>query len=62
MTVKLGETMTVKQLRHLHSQYDMLTDQASALSQGSYGRGGLAHTTVAGSLLHGLKEVVYCGF
>lgn len=29
----------------------------SELPQNSYGRGGLAHTTVAGSLLHGLKEV-----
>ncbi|PQM33069.1 auxin binding protein 1 [Prunus yedoensis var. nudiflora] len=29
----------------------------SALPQSNYGRGGLAHTTVAGSLLHGLNEV-----
>ncbi|KAM1278990.1 hypothetical protein ACFX13_031924 [Malus domestica] len=29
----------------------------SELPQDNYGRGGLAHTTVAGSLLHGLKEV-----
>ncbi|KAK9137130.1 hypothetical protein Sjap_007724 [Stephania japonica] len=29
----------------------------SALSQSNYGRGGLSHITVAGSLLHGLKEV-----
>ncbi|PQM34958.1 auxin binding protein 1 [Prunus yedoensis var. nudiflora] len=28
----------------------------SALPQSNYGRGGLAHTTVAGSLLHGLNE------
>lgn len=30
----------------------------SELPQDNYGRGGLAHTTVAGSLLHGLKEVL----
>lgn len=29
----------------------------SELPQSNYGRGGLVHTTVAGSLLHGLKEV-----
>ncbi|XVF32645.1 hypothetical protein REPUB_Repub17cG0100200 [Reevesia pubescens] len=29
----------------------------SELPQGSYGMKGLSHTTVAGSLLHGMKEV-----
>ncbi|XP_043722811.1 auxin-binding protein T85 isoform X2 [Telopea speciosissima] len=29
----------------------------SELPQGNYGRGGLSHVTVAGSLLHGFKEV-----
>ncbi|XVF32643.1 hypothetical protein REPUB_Repub17cG0100100 [Reevesia pubescens] len=29
----------------------------SELPQDNYGRGGLSHITVAGSLLHGLKEV-----
>lgn len=34
----------------------------SALPQSNYGRGGLVHTTVAGSLLHGLKEVCSAPF
>ncbi|KAK9139560.1 hypothetical protein Scep_009241 [Stephania cephalantha] len=34
-----------------------LVRDINALSQSNYGRGGLSHITVAGSLLHGLKEV-----
>ncbi|KAJ4842910.1 Auxin-binding protein t85 [Turnera subulata] len=34
-----------------------LVRNISELPQDSYGRGGLSHITVAGSLLHGLKEV-----
>ncbi|XP_022759713.1 auxin-binding protein T85 [Durio zibethinus] len=34
-----------------------LVKNISELPQGNYGRGGLSHMTVAGSLLHGLKEV-----
>ncbi|XP_018503049.2 auxin-binding protein T85 isoform X3 [Pyrus x bretschneideri] len=34
-----------------------LVRNISELPQNNYGRAGLAHTTVAGSLLHGLKEV-----
>ncbi|XP_050236071.1 auxin-binding protein T85 isoform X2 [Mercurialis annua] len=34
-----------------------LVRNISELPQDSYGRGGLSHITVAGSVLHGLKEV-----
>lgn len=34
-----------------------LVRNISELPQDNYGRGGLSHITVAGSLLHGLKEV-----
>ncbi|OMO77779.1 Auxin-binding protein [Corchorus capsularis] len=34
-----------------------LVRKISELPQDNYGRGGLSHITVAGSLLHGLKEV-----
>lgn len=34
-----------------------LVRNISEVPQDNYGRGGLSHITVAGSLLHGLKEV-----
>ncbi|XP_074268965.1 auxin-binding protein T85 [Silene latifolia] len=34
-----------------------LVRNVSELSQSNYGRPGLSHTTLAGSLMHGLKEV-----
>lgn len=34
-----------------------LVRNISELPQSNYGRGGLSHITVAGSVLHGMKEV-----
>ena len=34
-----------------------LVRNISELQQDSYGRGGFSHITIAGSLLHGMKEV-----
>lgn len=31
----------------------------SELPEDNYGRPGLSHTTVAGSVLHGMKEVMF---
>ncbi|KAL2900589.1 Auxin-binding protein T85, partial [Bienertia sinuspersici] len=33
-----------------------LVKNISALPQSNYGRGGLSHITIAGSLVHGMKE------
>ena len=34
----------------------------SELPQDNYGRSGLSHMTVAGSVLHGMKEVMFLFF
>ncbi|GMY16600.1 auxin-binding protein t85 [Fagus crenata] len=39
------------------SQCSIKGENISELPQDNYGRGGLSHITVAGSVLHGMKEV-----